>query len=214
MEKKIKILAFMNTFSSDVSGGDVRVVKIFKRSKGVDIIMVTSEQGIELCKDNGIMANFVSTSDHKISSNVIFSYFKRSFSAVRLIRKDRTLLRDLNVLYGASDFFPDVIPIFLLKNKDACYVQVIHHIIDQPSKRNGKLSVNIIAYLSQRISLYLIKMRSDKVITVSPFVRSKLLEIGFHEDQVSVNPNGIDPQFFKSLAHVTCQNIGLRSLGD
>ena len=202
MEKKIKILAFMNTFSSDVSGGDVRVVEILKRSKNVDIIMVTSEQGIELCKDNGIIADFVSTSDHKISSNVIFSYFKRSFSAVRLIRKDRTMLKNVDVLYGASDFFPDVIPIFLLKNKDACYVQVIHHIIDKPSKRNGKLSVNIVAYLSQRISLYLIKMRSDIVITVSPFVRSKLLEMGFDEGRVSVNPNGIDQQFFKSVAHV------------
>jgi glycosyltransferase involved in cell wall biosynthesis len=67
-------------------------------------------------------------------------------------------LRACDVLYASSHFLGDTIPATLLRGRRS--VVVIHHILDSPFQRPGGLLQNLIAYATERLSLWLIRFRA------------------------------------------------------
>jgi glycosyltransferase involved in cell wall biosynthesis len=192
-KKNREITCFFNSFVG-ISGGDVRFVQIFSRVNNLEKTVVTPLLGKEFCQSEGLKATYIITTNESNFTNVIATYALRIARALSLKLKTK----EAAILYSASDFLPDVLPAFLQKRKSKnTWVQVIHHVI--PAKRQGSPLTNLISYSAQRISFFLIKKYADLVITVSPVVKDNLVEMGFCDDRLEINANGVEIAYFKNL---------------
>jgi len=193
----LKILGLMNAFVS-VSGSDVRFIEIMKRIPKTRLVVVTSSAGSELCVRRGLNAEFKITTNEKSLGNICYRYFLRTLRALAFKIK----LAEIDLVYGSSDFFPDVIPAFFWKvrHRHVCWQQCIHHFYANPFKRVGNnFSANVLGYLSQKISFYLIQRYADLVIVVNPLIKRELMKIGFDENKLKIIPNGIDSNYLKKI---------------
>jgi glycosyltransferase involved in cell wall biosynthesis len=207
-----KVYFFANCHScpGEQSGGDKRFREIFKRIVDFERIIITSKFGLDIyAKDVG-QAEYLLTSEEKQKKNILLSYLMRTIKSLLLNLK----ISDQDILYSTSDFLPDVLPAFFykLKNK-ARWVQVIHHLYENPSVRKGKsFVVNLFGFLSQRLSFILIKSRADLTIVVNPSVRQQLLEMGFNGKKIFTNYNGVDfekiQRFQPSIKKYDCVFLG------
>lgn len=186
--KNRRLIAFMNSYSQGVSGGDVCFIELAKRMGKYDTIVITSLLGKKLCESNGLKADYIITTNEQQFKNVIYTYFKRIikvfFSNINVIRND--------ILYSTSDFLPDVLPAFYqkMKNKNAIWVQKIYHLV--PSDR-------LISHYAQKISFLLINHAADLIIVDNNLLKEELINNGFDMDKVKVNYPGIDTAYFKNI---------------
>jgi len=187
----MKILALMNSYTQGLSGGDVRFMEIMKRMENIDLTIITSSLGKEICEKKGVNAKYIITTNEKTFENLLLTYSKRIVQAFKFGIK----IEDYDILYSSSDFLPDVFPAFFwkLKNKNIKWVSVTHHLYKNPFKRKGNSFLNnLFGLFSQRLGFSLIKANSDIIITVSFFVKNELVNIGFSESKIKINPPGID----------------------
>ena len=186
-----KIIMFLNAYTQGISGGDIRCIEIAKRIFPSSMCVVTSNLGERLCRENGLEAEFCLTTEEKRFGSLISTYIKRTLVAIKILKRSK--VQDA-ILYSTSDFFPDVIPAFLLRlfGKENKWVQVIHHIIPNPFLRRGNFLRNFIAFITQRISFLFIRFKADKIVAIGPELAEVLKDKGFKESRVSVGYNGVD----------------------
>jgi glycosyltransferase involved in cell wall biosynthesis len=198
--KRFKIIALMNSCAGGIGGGDVRFVEIANRlvRKNVEIWVVTSKLGEKICEKRRLNAKYVLTTTEERVKNIIFTYLRRIIKALLL----RLELKEGGILYSTSDFLPDVLPAFVLKlrNGNVKWVQVVHHLYENPVRRRGKnFLVNLLGFLSQRIGFIMVKWKADLVIAVNPLVKWQLVMLGFNAQKIGVNYNGVDLMKMKSI---------------
>jgi len=183
-----KIVAFMNAYTQGNSGGDACFIEIAKRVGEYKKIVVTSSLGKQLCQSKGLQAEFLITTSEKFFSNVIFTYLVRLLRALFL----RIELNKGDIIYGTSDFLPDVLPALLqkMRGKNGKWVQKIYHLI--PAKR-------IIPYLAQRISFFFIRRYADVIIIDNSFLKQDLIESDFNGNKIFVNHLGTDLKYFQEI---------------
>ena len=186
-----KIIAFVNAYTQGVSGGDLRFIELAKRMFPQDTIVVTSRMGRDLCIARGLKARYFITTKETEFRGIIITYIRRVFTVFGLLPKED--VRNA-VIYATSDFFPDVIPAFLLRltGKDVKWVQIIHHLIPNAFLRRGNHFRNVVSFLGQRFSLLLIKKRADRIIAIGPVLADKLKSMGFRGERIAIGYNGIN----------------------
>ena len=188
----MKVVAFLNAYKG-VSGGDSRFVEITKRlneTGDMELTIVTSELGKDFCKERGLNAFFeVTTQEHEVG-NVVLLYARRIFSALLLDLE----INNGTVLYSASQFLPDVLPIYILKfkHKNVKWVQVIFHLIPLPTRREGSFITNFISFSEQKLSFCLIRRNADLISVLNDLVKSQLAKLGFSKDRIYVTGAGIN----------------------
>ena len=185
---KRKLIAFLNSYSQAISGGDACFIELAKRMDKFEKVVVTSLLGRKLCEAKGLTANYLVTTQEQNFRNVIFTYLKRIIKAIFL----RIKIDNEDILYSTSDFLPDVLPAFCqkIKNKYAYWVQKIFHLI--PTNR-------FIPHFAQKISFFLIKNFADLVIVDNRLLQEELIRQGFDANKIEVNPPGIDVKYFKDI---------------
>lgn len=176
----------LNAYSQGISGGDKRFIEIAKRWKSIELTVATSRNGSILCKRFGLKGNFLITSGEKTFQLIPLLYVLRTFIAIVKMRRVNA------ILYSTSDFFPDVVPPFIVKSNAARWFCVIHHLYPHYTQREGNPLVNFAAYYLQKISFYLIKKRADGIIVVNETVKHALLHDGFPEKKIFVSANGVN----------------------
>lgn len=183
-----KLIAFMNAYSHGKSGGDTVFIELAKRLNNDNKIIITSQLGKNLCSNNGIQATYYITSTESNFNNVVLTYIKRLVKALFL----NLPIQKNDVLMGTSDFFPDVLPIFLsrLKNKESKWLQHVFHLI--PTSRK-------LPYYIQRLSLFFIRMLADIVIVDNTLLKNELSKMGFHQHKLIVNHPGINLDYLQSI---------------
>lgn len=176
-------------------------MKRLSKKVDLDLTVATSEAGYYLCRGRGLKAAFKITTQEYKTGNVALLYARRMLSAL-LVNFD---IKKGAILYSTSDFLPDVLPAYVLKlrNKNVKWVQVIHHIYENPYIRlsrgsEGSLVTNLIAFYCQRMSFFLIKRYADLIITVNSILKEQLNQLGFDTDKIKVNPNGVDLTYCKN----------------
>jgi len=195
MDKKILVLFNSYWFNKDVmSGGIVRLVEIFKRLNMRNLTCLTNQNGVELFQEYRIRAKFIVTNSIFNKLTIIPSYIMRTINALRALRKG-----DYDILYASSAFFTDVIPAYFKKNSKNVWVQCIFHLSPHWGKRKGNILVNIVAYYIQKISLYFIKRRADKVIVINNLIKNELESIGFNIEQIHYSPCGVDNNYLAKI---------------
>lgn len=193
MNKK-SILIFANAFynygKDNFGGGDSRCFNIFNNINinFSNIALITNNDG------NKIYSKYFKFDYNPIITpklfdfNILFSYITRTIYSIFKIFQ----LNKYDIYYSSSDFFPDTAFPYLFKTKEKRWIQLIHHIYLNPSKREGNYISNLIAYLSQKLSFYFIKKKADQIILVNNIVKNELIKRGFNKEKIIVLSNGIN----------------------
>lgn len=199
MERK-NIIIFLNAFWNNgkgMSGGDQMLIQIFKRIRNEfsDVDCYTNIDG------KGVIERDVKNVKFSVSK-VFFdrlplgiNYLLRTFQALRVL-----FAKDADIIYGGSDFFPDVIPSFLHKifHPKTKWIQCIFHIYPDWKKRPGNKVKNAVAQYLQKISFLFIR-RADIIVNINHQVKGELVKIGFDKEKIFVNTPGIDVEYFRNL---------------
>jgi len=183
-----RLIAFINSYTQGISGGDVYFFELAKRMDKYHKIVITSQLGKNLCEANGLKADYLLTTREGRFRNVIFTYITRIVNSVFL----KLEINEMDILYSSSDFLPDVIPAFFrkLRKKKVKWVQKIFHLI--PANR-------IISNNAQKLSFFLIKQLADLVIADNLSLKVELIQRGFKADKIKVNYPGIDMIYYKNI---------------
>ena len=171
-----RIIAFMNSYSSGKSGGDVIFLELLPYfGNNSDVTIVTSELGRRLTLEYYNNINFIITDKRKYFKNIVFTYFYRSIKALFLKIK----LKPSDVLYGSSDFLPDVLPAFFYKffSRKSVWIQCMYLVISKEHK---------ISHYAQNISFFLMKFLCDKTIVLNNEDKDYLIKNGFDEKKVEI----------------------------
>jgi glycosyltransferase involved in cell wall biosynthesis len=207
--KKIRIVALANSmlYENQVSGGDRIFVEVSKKlnQKLFDIMVITTTVGENLWKKSSGTAKLEilpATSFEKLLSRaaVPLVYLVRSLFAFVFTYK-LALASDSVILYSSSDFFPDTIPAFMVKllRKNTLWISRVYHMIPAPSKREGKLFLNLLSFASQRLSIHLMKKKSDLVVGLNSVVHQELAAIGVSSSRLAISGAGIDIDYIDSV---------------
>ncbi len=175
------LLAFMNAFSSGVSGGDIAFIRFARRMDDYKITVVTSLLGQKLCIREGLKAKYLLTSREKTFRFIIPTYLIRTFRACLLL----AFSPPPRYVYSTSDFLPDVIPALMIRklHNTTRWVQKIFHLIS-PERR--------IPSSAQKISLRLIKKSADLIIVDNDLLKGSLEDLGFEPRRLRTITPGID----------------------
>lgn len=201
------------------SGGLVRLLEIMKRiskSNGVEIVLVAADRSYErFFEENGIAAKIISVKTKLIFKNSFDLCLKSLFIVLKsFFVLSLDFLENKNgkvVIYASSDLFWEVIPalFYKKKNRNAEWVQLIHHIYPNWKKRPGNKMTNFFGYYLQRFSFSLIRNRADKIVLVNNMVRNELMRIGFPKSKLFVSSNGIDGDYFEYMKRSDLEYDGI-----
>jgi glycosyltransferase involved in cell wall biosynthesis len=198
---ELKLIVFLNSYTEGISGGDFRFIQIAKRltERGIKIEIITSKLGKETCSRYGLNARYILTTNEDKISNIVYTYFVRIIKALLL----KLELKEGDILHSTSDVLPDVLPAFIkkLKNRRVRWFAAVYHIIPHPLKRPGGLCIsNLLSFIQQRFSLFLIAKLADVVQTENFFVKNELLKsYKVPSDRVIVCPSGINTKFVDNI---------------
>jgi len=199
--------------ASQLSGGDRVFVEISKRLDPNNFVVdvVTTKAGNKLWAKSSNLSRLVILPSAKLERSlgregVPLVYLIRSL--VALVRTCHLLSRDSPiVLYSSSDFYPDVLPAFIMRKlfKNAKWVSRVYHIIPPPSQRKGSFVLNLLSFISQRTSLCLMKMKSNLIIGLNGSIRNELAALGFPLQRLAVSGAGIDTELINSVGPASVQ---------
>ena len=197
MKKNILILANTTDNEKSMSGGTQIIVQIFKRIREKFNVMYfyTNLNG-KIFMENEIKNVSFTVSNKKFDTyNLMIGYVFKMISALSCLR-----LKNIDVIYSSSDFFPDVVPSFLYKlfHKKTRWCQCVFHIYPDWRKRSGNKLKNFIGKYLQRFSLLLIR-KADCIININSQVKKTLIKEGFDENKIIINPPGINFDYLDNI---------------
>src|SRR3989344_4180227 len=170
-----RIYGFVNSFTQGCSGGDMVFAEVLKRVTDYNVVITTSKLGKQFCEDVGVRAQFMTTTAENSFSNVILTYFKRIVLTLGLPLNPKAG----DVLYAGSDFLTETIPVAFHKHRhpQTIWLQHLFHLIPQD---------RLIPYLSQRLSLVLIRWGADAIVVDNSLLREHLIKMGLKADKIHV----------------------------
>ena len=199
--KKRKIAILINAFwnsGAGISGGDQRVMQIFKRlEEKFEIDIYTSSEGKKVFSQKIKSAKYIISPEKFEKGNVLLRYQRRSNWLTGEITGKK-----YDVIYSSSDFFPDVTPAYIYKknNPKVTWISCVFHIYPNWRKRPGNKFINLIGTSIQKESFKKIRLLADRVVNINYQVRNELLKkYRFDNKKIVVNPCGIDLNYFELI---------------
>lgn len=194
---KITALEIGHAGTVGLAGGDRIFEEMAKRMpKKFDIEIITSPFGSKhwLKSNLKISMKTLPSNPFEIKNDpfsVFFSYL------IRMIQTSILLLRrrgPWEILYSSTNILPDILPAFIakFKNPKVVWIARVHHLIPPPQEREGKLIVNIVSYLMQKLSLFCMRRRADLTIALNEALYKHLIKIGFNQNKLAILEAGID----------------------
>jgi glycosyltransferase involved in cell wall biosynthesis len=197
--KKKNVLVLLNAFwanGAGMSGGDQMFIQVFKRIRNdLGLLWCVTNQDGRASFEKEVPRVTFKTSPHGLDQlSLMANYVMRTLFAMRCL----TLRPD--VIYSGSDFFPDVIPAFLLKliHPRVRWIQCVFHIYPNWRLRPGPKVKNFIAQYMQEFSLLLAR-RADVVLNINQGVKNHLVAKGFSERRIIINPPGADLNYLRAI---------------
>lgn len=199
--KKKKIALLINAFwnsGAGISGGDQRVMQIFRLlDKNFSIDIYTSADGKKIFSEDIKSAKYVISPPQFERGNIFLCYRKRTeWLNKQLVGKK------YDIIYSSSDFFPDVLPAYMIKiqNPNTKWIACVFHLYPHWLHRPGNKIVNLIGSIIQNYSLRRIRKLADRIININYQVRNELVEnYHFEREKIHVNPCGINLEYFESI---------------
>ncbi len=169
----MKIIIYSNTFYL-ISGGDViyaNLAKQFLKNRHF-VTVVTNEKGKDFCLSQGVTERNILVQKCSWVDRfplVFVEIYKTIVSTVRELFADR---QNPNIIFSSSFFLPDLIPAVIAKLRNPKSKLIVGIYLLFPSifsfkKYHGGQLKLLFLYLSQIISLFLVKLYADLVLTAS-----------------------------------------------
>ena len=199
----LRVLFIANGITSEsgtqvIGGGEVRFIEIAKRwkAKGIDVQILTTEAGKELCEKLGLKADF-----HIMSAGVgTFMDYATTFLRSRLTSP----IRDFEgILYSTTEHFYDCAPAFILRKTSPLWVAVVHWVAPLTRRMIGAVP-SLIFYINQRLGLRYIKSRADLVLAVSEVVAKKLRKMGLNK-RIKTVACGVDYEKIREISSTSVE---------
>lgn len=193
------VVLFTGLVSKDhLSGGDQLFLDLASRMpKEIELVVVTPEFALRHWQDvKKSKINFrpLKSNVFDFQSNpllVLFSYLIRSWQTYFILKKEK----GIDAIYSCSDVaYADIWPAFLIcqKKPEINWVTRIYHVLLKPRKRQGNILVNLVAFLLQRFSFFLIKKGSRHILALNEKLKDELLNLNFPQNSPSVLGAGVD----------------------
>lgn len=210
---KIHIFAYA-ALGEGLSGGDRIFIEFARRWKedGYDVEILTGNEGCKVCKDNKL---------DNIKYTICSSKFKKFGFAIhymeRFIRSCIQGIRfsinktEKNIIYSASDFWPDSIPAFIIKKRfpDLKWIAGFYFFAPSPFKslsdisyRGGRIISNfrsMVYYFSQKLSYWLIKKYADVILVSNQLDKDIFIKDRVKADKIKPIYGGVDIQQIQSI---------------
>jgi len=181
-----------------VSGGDVRFIEIAKywQKFGIEVHVMTTEAGIELCEKLGLNAVF-----HPIKVRDDYSKISYIVRAIKSFAIPSDIKHFKGIIYSATDLLIDVIPGAIIKknNPNNVFVVVSHFV--PPLVRKGTSIINsIMFYANHRIGIMEAKKYADLIFAVSEPTARDLVRIGMPSHKIKTVEAGVHYEKTRELA--------------
>jgi len=202
----VHIFANCITSAKSMSGGDRSFIELSKRWKnsGVDIHVYVPKVGYELCKSNGLNAQYVIIPSPDVRKiGVVLTYIIRIINGCLTASKSK--LENRSLCYSSSDFLPDVIPALLMKrnNKGSKWIVCIHLLAPSPFQNFLRWSMketlfsmfrSVLYRFSQKIAIYLMKS-ADLILVVNTEMKKYLQMHGIPSKRIKIIDNGVNLKY-------------------
>lgn len=194
----MKIVIYSNTFYL-VSGGDVIYANLAKKflNFGHEVKIITNEKGYEFCLSQKVpqKAIVVQNSSWVDKFPLVFvELYKTTISTIRevLYSRDKP-----DIIFSSSFFWADLIPAVIakIKHPKAKLIVGVYLIFPSPfsfKRYHGGQIKLFLHYLSQSLSLSLIRIFSNLVLTASE------KDIGLYKNAIAIR-GGVDIQQIKKV---------------
>ena len=121
---------------------------------------------------------------------VFLAYLARIWHAYWRLRKTKKI----DLIYSSTNVLPDIAPAFLFKltHHQIPWIARVHHQIASPTKRPGRLTVNLVSYLMQTLSNFMIRNKSTLTLALNNRLVKTLTYLKFPKNKLQVLGAGID----------------------
>ena len=178
MKAKLLIIA-NNNIGTSQSGGDTIFLEFIKNwQKKLDITVIGSGESKRLLKRYQIKPKFIQSDTinprcYPTTLNIVLHSFRRSVRAIVVFLKNKSIFKESEYCYTASDFIPDFIfgLFYKLVNPRGQWLCGQYLFAPSPSDKNtpyrGQPLKGYLYYLFQKITKYLANKYADYILITS-----------------------------------------------
>lgn len=169
----MKNILFINNGSGinpGPSGGTTRLIELIKflKKKNFNIEVITTIGSKKLFKTENLNVKTIllkSSIFSHVEKNVYDRVISNFISLIDFFFKIKSLKKNYNIVYSASDYIFDILPALVIKiiSKKTLFFSVVHHQIKNPFRRKGNKFLNLLSFILQKFSFFLINRYADKV---------------------------------------------------
>jgi glycosyltransferase involved in cell wall biosynthesis len=191
----LQVLFIANGISSahgelSISGGDIRWIELAKawQSHGLEINVLTTEPGRQLCEKLGLKAEFhISTPVEEYS---LLNVLRKTFNSIFVPAS----LRDFRgIIYSTSEGMDNAVPAAKIRRQRGSntWATTIHWVAPISRDRTPFLN-GVLAYIDTRVGFRYIKKYADVILAVSTRTAEKLSVIGFPQEKIFTVECGVN----------------------
>lgn len=180
----MKVLFIFNGITKNgnqvsVSGGDIRLLEIMKYSKGVEINILTTPNGLEFLKkyDQPYARSYVI---NEVVQGGLISNLRISLKACFYGQSGISEYKD-SIVYSSCEHLYDVLPAWRLKRRNHCTWYAVYHWVEEYPWRDKRGNTPALAryayWLNRYFAGWLIKHYADDILAVSDQTKAKLVAI-------------------------------------
>lgn len=199
MKKSIKILANSPVAARSMGGGDRLFLEMLRHfSTDYDISFFGCEESVGMVKLNKIKVKTTTFSRFAVSRfGLVRAYLLRSWRGL----KKPLPIEENETIYSASEYWPDLAPIFPRKRKKKFFWIVGLYLINKnPFLGQVKFGWRqILTFLAQRIGFLILKKYADLIFVLCQADKDDLSRRGFENKRIIVVSGGVDLDFVRKI---------------
>ena len=169
-----------NNIGFGLSGGDRIFTELIKGWKmHAHVQLMGCQEAIEIALRNGAKVPFLKTAETNERPNfgiggLLLHTWRRVRAGIKALKTYEGQLKDVDVVYSVSDFYPDFYPAYLLKRHNPKIIWIAGYYLFAPAPwakvtpyKGMQRLRGLVYWLMQRPSYYLINKYADKVFVTS-----------------------------------------------
>jgi len=196
----IQILANCPVSAKSMGGGDRIMIENARRWQkwGAKINLWGSPESIGMAQNNNLHLPYkviVATLAQKWG--IYIAYLARMVKMLFV----KLPIKKSSVVYSASEFLPDVVGPYLAKRKtNFIWIVGFYLVYKNPFGKEEKLNFrNAVTFITQRLSLNLIKKRADQVWVLCQEDKKTLSNLGIKSEKIRVVSAGVDQKLIAQV---------------
>jgi len=194
-----------NNIGFGLTGGDRIFTELIKGWKDrASILLMGSQEAIDIAMRYGANVAFLKTAetnqhpDLGLGGLLVHTY-RRIRAGIKGLTTYSAQLKDVDVVYSVSDFYPDFYPAYLMKRRNSKITWIAGYYLFAPAPwakvtpyTGAQRLRGLVYWLMQRPSYYLINKYADKVFVTSEPDVKYFVNTKRSRDQVVVVQGGVD----------------------